>query len=486
MEMNRFQIFRSTSIVWLGLVLFIVLIFSLLLPIHPNDYWWYVRLGGEIATSGSIPTIDTYSFTQAGKPMVYHSWLAARLFWGLDQMGGQNVTILVRGILLSLFSALIWYNCRLVGAGPRLAAFLTILNAFVASYNWGIRPQLFSYPLFGLALLILWQWRKGNTWWVWLLPLIMALWVNLHGSFVLCFLLVGAAFVGGGGNRRILLFAIGGMVVASFINPRGWGAWEYVISLLTDPSSQQLGTEWRPPTNEKWQHALFFGWLLLIPLLVSNSRKSLSMTDWLWFLGFGWMAISGLRYVIWFVAILTPMSGYMLAPLIGSRIDPKEVEGYPVLNGIIFLLLLVLPLSFMPGIREKWWEDSPPVLTSNTPVAAVEWLREHPELPGPIWSDLAFSSYLIYALPERPVWSDTRLELFPYEQWEQYIEITEAVPGWEDLLAEYEISMLIINPGEQERLLIALHKSEDWCLSYDDPASKIFTKISGSDVCTHD
>jgi hypothetical protein len=302
----------------------------------------------------------------------------------------------------------------------------------------------------------------------------------------LCFLLVGAVFVGGGGNRKALFFALGGMIIASLLNPRGWGAWEYVMSLLTDPASQQLGPEWRPPTNENLQPALFFGWLLLIPLLISLSKKSLSWTDWLWFIGFGWMAISGIRYVIWFITILTPMSGYLLAPLIGNRIDPEEVKGYPVLNGVIVLLLLVLPLLFMPGIREKWWQDSPPVLASNTPVEAVEWLGEHPQLPGPIWNAAAFASYLIYALPERPVWIDTRLELFPYEQWVQYIEISEAAPGWEELLTKYDIALLMIDPEEQARLLKVLNQSKDWCKSYSDQTSIIFTQASESDECWHD
>ena len=494
------------SLLWLGLPLSFIFAIALLLSISPNDYWWYVRLGGDIARQGAIPTADAYTYTRVGEPMVYHSWLSAVLFWGLRQAGGNTLTALLRGILLLVFYTLIWKTCRLAGAGPKLAALLTLLAAMAGSNNWAMRPQLFSYPLFGLTLLSLWQWRRGKNAWLWLLPPVVALWVNLHGAFALPFLLVGAAIVGGGGNRKALLLALGGMLLASLLNPRGAGAWSYVLTLLTDPASQQLGAEWKSPTTDDWQGKLFFMWLLLFPALVAFSASSrqrsavsgqpsavsgqpsavggqaqrtrdkgrLTFTEWLWFLGFGWMALSGLRYVIWFLAILAPLSAVLLAPLVGRFFDRRNPTGIPVMNAAIFALLLLMPLALLPGIRETWWDESPPQLSGNTPVAATCWLAQRPDLPGQLWADLAYSVYLIDALPERPVWIDTRFELFPPEQWEDYVEISEAAPGWEDELARDDVAILMLDLQNEKRLVKAAGQSAGWSEAYRNERAVIF------------
>ena len=62
---------KSKNFLWLSFPLFILLILAFLLPISPNDYWWYLRLGSEIASTRAIPTIETFTQTQAGQPMVY-------------------------------------------------------------------------------------------------------------------------------------------------------------------------------------------------------------------------------------------------------------------------------------------------------------------------------------------------------------------------------------------------------------------------------
>jgi hypothetical protein len=481
--MKAYLTLRNSDLLWLGVILFLILTIAFLLPIPPNDYWWYLRLGEDIINSGAVPRADTFSSTQFGQPIVYHSWLSAVLFYLIDQMGGQTLTVLIRGITIAAFYFFIWYTCRLAGGGARLSALVTLVAALTSSNNWAVRPQLFSLMIFALFLFSLWRWRQGHTRWVWALPVLMLLWVNLHGAFVLGFLLVGAALIGGEGRRRDLLIALVLMGLTSLINPRGWGAWAYVVSIIADPASRQLGAEWHPPDIGTWQGMIFFAWFLIFPLLISLSKHTLSRMDWLLFFGFGWMALSGLRYVIWFIAILAVLSVSLLESLIGKYLDAKESPGRPVINGLILSFLFLLPIFFLPGIRMMWWAEAPPVLTTNTPVDAVAWLKEHSELPGPLWNDLAFSSYLIYALPERPVWIDTRFELYPVSHWERYIEVSRALPGWSTILDEEDIALIMVDPHEQEPLIEILDQSNTWCLRFHNQSSRIYTRIVEPDDC---
>ncbi|MCA9981494.1 MAG: hypothetical protein KDD89_11685, partial [Anaerolineales bacterium] len=239
----------SISFLWLTVLISLVLVSAFYQVIQANDFWWYVRLGQEILQHRSIPTTDTWSYTQYGQNIVYHSWLSAVIFWGIYDLGGVVPILIVRGFLLVAFYVTIWLSCREAGAVPPLATLLVVLAALGGINNWVMRPQIFAYPLFGLCLLIMWRWQHGKVRGLWLLPFIMLVWVNVHGSFVIGFLLVGAAFVGGGGNRKALFGPFIAMFVASLLNPRGLGAWAYVVSLLADASSQQFSREWRPPSN---------------------------------------------------------------------------------------------------------------------------------------------------------------------------------------------------------------------------------------------
>jgi len=488
---SRFLV-NSNDWLYLGLVLFFILTIAFLLPVTPNDYWWYVRIGRDTLQSGAIPAVDALSYTQSGQPVVYHSWLSAVLFWLLYRAGGLPLTFLARGVALALAYALVWSLARQAGSGAKLAGLLTLLAALASSNNWSMRPQIFAYPLFALALCALYRWEGGRTKTVWLLPVICLLWVNLHGSFVLLFLLAGAALVFGKGNRKALALALGASLAVTLLNPRGFGAWTYVVASLSTPASQSFSVEWNPPVNTGWQMNLFFIWLLAFPFLAASLRchsgqaspRKLSRTEWVWFLGFGFLALWGERYVIWFILILTILTASLLAEWGGRWLDRPRRGGIPALDFSLAALFVLLPLAALPGLREGWWDKSPSPL-ENTPVQATAWLAQHPELPGPLWSEIGFSSYLEFALLFRPTWIDTRFEVFPVTQWEQYRAVSSGEWNWQSLLDEAEVNLLMASKSKQPRLLTALESSPAWCQVYRDEVAVIYQRNT-SGMCGGD
>jgi len=466
---------RSPSPLYLGALIFIVLEINFLMKIPPNDYWWYLQLGQDVWHNLSIPVVDSYTYTQKDKPYFFIAWLSSVLFWLFRD---PTVATLLHGALPTIFSLLIWQCCRTVGAGVRLTFILTLMVVLIGSTSWAMRPQLFSLPLFAFALLSLLHWQQGRTKWVWFLPVIILCWVNLHGAFPLLFLLAGAALVGGGGDRKTLAVALLASFFTSLCNPQGVMVWHFVFSVLNNAPTQLLGPEWLSPTTAlNWPFKLFFCWLLVFPIVTSLSSGKLKLTDWLWFLGFAWIALSGQRYVVWFVAVFAPINAILLTPLANRSIDRRVTLGKPFFNGIVFVLLLLLPLMLLPKIRGNWLADASSAYTHNTPIAAVAWLKLHPEVPGNLWVDLAMSVYIIYALPERPVWIDTRTNLFPMEQWSDYFRIVNVGYDWEAVLVRDKVKLLLLNPEEQPLLIQALTESPDWVSPYQDKYSIIFTLI---------
>jgi hypothetical protein len=467
---------RSYDSLWLSLAILPLVTLSFLFAIHAQDYWWYLRIGQETLLQKAVPTVDTISWTQTGQPVVYQPWLAGVIFWLTYKMGGAPLTYLLRGILLAVTFAVLWVLAR-QASGPRLATILIFFVGISSTNNWQMRPQLFAYPLFALCLYSLYQWQLGNNKTLWILPIATILWANVHGSFALALILAGTALVFGNGNRRDLLFALLFMVIGTLINPRGLGSWRYLNFMLRSPSDQLFSLEWFPPRNEGWQLNIFFAWTLLIAPIAALSTRKPTLMEWIWFLGFGWLAFSGIRYVIWFLFLLGVMTAAPLGELTRRKMDSNVKISSPIFNTALAGLFLLFSLLYLPGIREKWWSESPPVYApESNPIAAVNWLKAHPELPGPLWNDFAFGSYLAFALPSRPTWLDSRFFVFPPEQMTEYQQIGHASPEWETLLQRERINLLFLSIGGQSQLIKGLASSRDWCEQYRDRYAVIFSR----------
>jgi len=491
----------SYELLWLSIGLLPLLLIALLLPLSPHDYWWYLRLGHDVIQTGQVPTVDTYSFTQAGTSVLNQPWLSAVIFWLAYNDGGLNLTFLLRAICIGVAYGLLWVWMREMRASARMASVLVILAGLASSNNWAFRPQLFAYPLFSLSLFVLWRWeneskptemerraadRRRNTshWLLWTLPLIAWLWANLHESFLILFILEGAALVFGQGNRKELILVSIASFLATLITPFDIFLWLSLIRSYIANQSWDVSSEFLPPTNTGWQMNIFFMWVLLIVPLASFSKKRLSLLVWAWLLGTLWMAFSGVRYVIWGIFMLAGFSAYLISDRDFLWLNRPHAKGNPIGNYILAGVILLIPFVALPSLRSKMDVHTSPPISTDTPVAATVWLSQHPDLPGPLWSDLVFSSYLIFALPSRAVWIDTRFGMvYTPEEFSRYIEVADAQPGWQDVLDRSHINLLMISVDGEPLLVQALANEPGWCKVYSDPVAIIYTHLGSGQSC---
>jgi len=467
---------RSYDFLWLSIALFPLLIIALLLPIQPHDYWWYLRLGKDILQTGAVPVVDTYSSIQAGQPVVYQSWLAAISLWLAYKVGGISFTVFLLATLIGLTYSMLWIIMRQSGVGPRLATVLVLLAGLSGSNNWGVRPQMFTYPLFLVLLWVLLKWQDHKSTLLWLLPVLSLAWTNLHGSFILFFIIVGLALILGRGDRKQLLFVSLVSLAVTLINPRGIDLWKSVIGTFTSPGIRDLSPEWLPPLNMGWQMNIFFAWLILLVPLAAFARQRLFTFQWALFLSFSWLALSGTRYVIWDLFVISILTALLIPESILRWFDrPQEIKN-PGINLSLGIILLLMSFVFSPGSREHWWDQAPASIDAQTPLAAAAWLIEHPELRGPMWNDVVFGSYLIYALPSRPVWIDTRIQvIFTREQADQYLFVQSAGSGWDTFLEKKGVNLLIL-ARTQPAIVKAAQNSSQWCEQYHDDVAVIFSR----------
>lgn len=466
---------RSYDLLWLSIALLPLIGLSFMISVPSQDYWWYLRLGKDILEQGAIPLVDTIGYSRAGEPIFYQQWLSGIIFYLVYQAGNAPLTFLLRAVLIGITYSSIWYLMRSY-VGARTATVLLILLGLSTSSNWMIRPQLFAYPLFMICLFAIYEWQKGNNCLLFFFPLSTLLWANLHGSFVLPFLLAGAALVFGNGNRKFMAYAIIVMLVASLLNPHGLGVWKYLVFILNNPSDYLFSVEWRPPMNEGWQMNIFFAWMLVFPITASISKQKLSWLEWILFIGFGWLALSGVRYVIWFMFLLTVFTAKLISEWANTYIDTPIEKINPRINIAMAVMLLLLSLIFTPGVRDSWWEGAPDLYElTTTPIDAVDFLKTREDLPGPLWNDYAFGSYLEYALPSRSTWMDTRMYSFPQEMWEEYVRVTNG-KGWQEMFDREGINLLLLSQAAQPNLIQSVASSPLWCKEYQDEYAVIYSR----------
>ena len=157
------------------------------------DNWWHVRVGLDMLSSGTFPTVDTYSYTFAGSPWIAKEWLGQILFALAYSLNGWNgVTLLTLAMITLTVFLLAWYLSA--SFKPTVAFGLTFLLSLLIGPILTARPLVFTLPI-----IIIWTAelfrasREEQAPPLWLLPLI-CLWANLHATFTFGFII--AAFAG--------------------------------------------------------------------------------------------------------------------------------------------------------------------------------------------------------------------------------------------------------------------------------------------------
>jgi hypothetical protein len=470
----------------------------MLTPIPPNDFWWHMATGRLIVSSGQIPTVDSFSFTQAGAAFFNQGWLAQVLMYGLYQVGDLPLVIITQSAVIVLAYGLLLWLCVVRTGRLRASVALLLLTTMPLSFdNWTVRPQSYAFPLFVGFLFILTQYRLGMARRLWLLPILMVLWVNIHGSFVLGLVLLGMSVVGtvieGWRSRRTKNQESGALWattepilqpllmwgvltgLATLLNPRGIGVLAYVRDLLSSNQVTTLVQEWTPPTVRDTGGLIFFLFAIGCLLAIGYARTRPRATDLLMLLAFLWLALSAVRNIVWFGFVATPI---LCVAVVSMLPEPRgrPVQGSGVLNALLAGVLGLLLLIGLPWVKPALLPPSVGALLSpGTPVAAVGFIQNQPDPPLRLFHEMGYGSYLIWAMPEQKAFIDPRIELYPFAQWRDYINLGQA-NNLAELLERYQIDGALLSVAEQKPLIEALERDPAWQVRYRDEQTVYLTR----------
>jgi hypothetical protein len=218
------------------------------------DLWGHVKFGEATWQTKTLSPHNLYSFTAPDHPWINHEWLSELIFYAIYSYLGDAGLLLLK---LSVGLVIVW----LISTIGLFRAVDMILFAIgfglvisVISPGFMVRPQLFSFLGFTCFFYIFHCYfeRKKNR--LWLLPLIMVIWCNSHGGFLIgwgqyTIILVWQSLVyvlkdrKAGPSLRGLFFWYLLTTLACFITPYGPQLLVFLYHSLSKP--RPIG-EWNP------------------------------------------------------------------------------------------------------------------------------------------------------------------------------------------------------------------------------------------------
>ena len=418
-------------------VIFFLVMFSsaCLIPVQ-SDTWWHLRAGQEMWTRHVVMLTDEFSYVARGAYWPNHEWLSEVIFFAVFRIGGMPGLTLLAAILITTASALSWRLMR----GPATKKLLLMALAMTSiAPVWTVRPHVFSLVLTMTVL----QLALRDIYWP--LPILFALWANLHGGVALGFVVLGGVaisqlWIGQRSRLPKLAIVIAGCFAATLATPLGFHLWTTIPQSIQKSMANGI-VEWRPPALFGLQHLAFWIVLLLFAVttvvrrrtIVTKEHAALTVVS----LALLPLALRYNRNVTPFLLVAVPA---LSRTLFGERLEPREPtrERYGVNIGLMALCaagcVVVISIAWSrPLARLKWHPISQPI---------VDGIRA---CPGPLYNRFDDGGYVIWFAPSVPVFVDNRQD--PYALWFLQEHLHHEQSGeFEPVFARYNIACAFLPP----------------------------------------
>src|SRR5271165_1832561 len=222
------------------------------------DLGWQLATGRWVVQHHHIPSIDVFSYTAQGQPWVYP--VASGILFYLVYLAGGYALLSVLGAAVCVSTVAL-----LLRRGSWITAALAVLAIPQIAIRSTPRAEIFTVVLFAAFLSLLWQHYETGRGRLWLLPLLMMAWVNLHlgltagvgviAGYILleCMELAWPDRRGSAIDhlRRAWPWFLA-TLAAMLVNPWGWRVFATSLHLMSPMTAQsQQIIEWAP-TKLSW------------------------------------------------------------------------------------------------------------------------------------------------------------------------------------------------------------------------------------------
>ena len=455
----------------------------------------HLLTGGLILESGHIPQFDLFSYRTVNKPGIPHEWLAQVIFFISYNFLGLSGVVLLTAVVITATWLLV-YKQTFLHSGSLFSAILFTSLAIGASLIHVLpRPHLFTYLLTAFWVIVVERIRNGRARIWWLLPLLMLLWVNLHGMFVLGIIILGIYFIGGmlddspliwltSSIGRSMLAAGIFVLFATLFSPSGIKIWETIFALgsntyITARIPEYQSANFHEP--ETWP------FVLILLLLIISLARNVTKTPWphvLLVAAFTGIALYTSRMMPLFAIVTAPIAAKALADWIQQEypesrylaMEKNIARINASSNGFIWVPIVAMVIAVLfqsgktidPQRRGNVFDDR------FFPAQATAWLESHPQR-GHMFNEFDWGGYILLNIwPAQQIFMDGHTHIYGEELTREYEQVVTLSAGWENILTKYNVEWIIMRSNAP--LINALASDGHWSIAYQDNTATILVR----------
>lgn len=467
---------------------FITILFAVSLQGHmllnaDGDIGRHITIGKYIAQYRTIPTTDVFSHTMQGEALVPHEWLAQLTFSQIHSLLGLDGIVLLISLLITATFTLTYREIRKRSVTTLVAISVASLAAFASSLHWLARPHIFTFLFVGI-----WTYMLANkNSKVWYFPIIMLIWVNIHGAFITGFAIWLAYFAGwlwdylhkssdAATGVRLGLIGLSSFAV-TFINPVGTDLWGTSVGYYGNQFLVNSTVEYLSPNFHNWSTWPF---LIMLVILLLGIGFNVKLKTHEAFLIAGWTILSlySARNIPLFAVVTAPYVATVIQAILPKISLLQKFES--TINNVeknhkgYLLPILTVVILVSNSISHKGYDTSNSFDPNKFPVQAVDWLEGNPQ-DGKMFNNFIWGGYLLYrSFPQEQVFIDGQTDFYGEAFTREYAQVVSLDEGWQDILAKYDVSWVIIQTGKP--IIQALQSELNWNVVYQDNTATILHK----------
>ncbi len=493
----------------LGFLALTYALFAGLRTVSDFDLGWQMATGRWVVQHHSIPSVDVLSYTAWEQPWIYPVG-AGLVFYVAYLLGGYALISWVGA------AACVGAVALLLRRGSVVSAAIAIVAVPIIAMRTTPRADMFTVVLFAAFLSILWEHHRTGSARLWLLPLLMIAWVNLHLGFIaglalmvayaaaelLDALLTKTERTATLQRLRRAVPWLACTALATLVNPWGWGIYRaIVLQQSVNSQHEYLIAEWsRLPLTwsaivnslslRQTGGALYM--LLAIALIAAGLallRAQLGAAILL--LGASYVAARYVRMGALFACVVVVVGGPILAEAVqrvSSRLQPARVRSSIAAAAVVLLAILVAVRCFdlasnrfylrgssesTFGVGLSWW----------FPQRAADFIESH-NLPGEIFNSYNEGGFVSWRLgPQRRDTIDGRAPVFGVPAIQRNSKLLESSPDsplWRNEASRWNINTILLPLGRYDGIelvrLLEFCNSTSWQPVYLDEVSAVFVR----------
>jgi hypothetical protein len=442
-------------------LIFVCVLVTCIRLVSEPDSWFHMAFGRYVLNHHALPPGDIFSFTGFGNEWISTGWAPSLLMHLLFTYFRSNGLVwLVFAVVLPAVFLPYFVSVRYYGA--RGSAGLTSLALIAATYlRFSPRPEIFSLLCICCESLLLVSAERAArrqeptvARGIYLLPLLMAVWANLHGGFVIGFLPLGAFGLQRARDLlrrrtradKIIVLVCAVSAVSWLANPYTYQILKLVFDVVHVETLHGHLYEYMSlfkGGSAQLPFATLAGTILVTALCgiaMYRDRKSVA----LWQAGvaaaFVLLELHERRHLGMASFTLVALSAPHLHTLDSPSRNPRLA--WPVASLLLAALILYLKYSGALGVGPKLLRTG---RDSNLlPKTAVEYMQEN-RPPANMFNTYGPGGYLLYFLgPQTKVFIDGRFFVYDEKIWTDFLAAQDGTLTIEELCSRYDIKSFFI------------------------------------------